>query len=534
MVAETFWEVIRLPILAGLSLSFAVEALVRPGVALPWRRPLPALALHTALWLLVFLVEMAQFQRPWFAAAVALALLTILVLVNNAKVQALREPFIGQDFEYFLDTIRYPRLYLPFFGIGKAIGAAMAVMLAIGLGLVLERPLTASLALTAFLSGFATLGLVAVGLLLWALRAGLPLSFSPEQDIHALGFLASLVPYLRAERRCPELPTPFYTDRTRPAGETLPHLVLVQSESFFDPRPWYPALRPDLLARFDALKRSAHWHGRLEVPAWGANTVRTEFAFLSGLSPAQLGVHRFNPYRKFARHSPHTLVGLARQMGYRTLCIHPYPAGFYGRSKIFPGLGFDRFMDIKSFDEQGKSGPYIGDVALAEKIRTELAAASKQPLLVFAITMENHGPLHWEQARPGEDRQYSTEPFPQGCEDLTIYLRHLANADRMAGMLDTALNALDRPAWLCWYGDHVPILPEVYKQLGAPDGCTEYLIWSNSGRATGPQRRDQRVEDLGLVLLAEAGLISPADSPPAACRPQGMNGNICRTMRWTD
>jgi phosphoglycerol transferase MdoB-like AlkP superfamily enzyme len=208
-------------------------------------------------------------------------------------------------------------------------------------------------------------------------------------------------------------------------------------------------------------------------------------------------------------------------MGYRTLCIHPYTAGFYNRSTIFPGFGFDRFLDIQSFAGLPKSGPYIGDTTLAEKICTELAAASDRPLLIFAITMENHGPLHWEQPLPGEEALYTNAPFPQGCEDLTIYLRHLANADRMAGLLDTALRGLDQAAWLCWFGDHVPIMPQVYARFGFPDGRTDYLIWSNRNGASGGQRMDRRVEDLGLLLLEEAGLILPEGFPPAEHHFQG-------------
>ncbi|MBV5331614.1 LTA synthase family protein, partial [bacterium] len=90
--------------LVGLALSLLIERLLRPGVqALRQRHP-AALVLHGGLWLLVFAMELAVFRRPWFAAVMGLTLLAVLVLVNNAKYQALREPFIFQDFEYFVDT----------------------------------------------------------------------------------------------------------------------------------------------------------------------------------------------------------------------------------------------------------------------------------------------------------------------------------------------------------------------------------------------------------------------------------------------
>ena len=77
-------------------------------------RPLVAWALHLGLWLTAFGAIVLLFGRPWFAATAVSAVLLLLVLVNNAKVKALREPFVFQDYEYFTDAIRHPRLFIPF------------------------------------------------------------------------------------------------------------------------------------------------------------------------------------------------------------------------------------------------------------------------------------------------------------------------------------------------------------------------------------------------------------------------------------
>ena len=53
----------------------------------------------------------------------------------------------------------------------------------------------------------------------------------------------------------------------------------------------------------------------------------------------------------------------------------------------------------------------------------------------------------------------------------------MAGTDSMLGYLLQALPALDRPVVLCVFGDHPPILPEVYAWLGMPDGTTDYAIW---------------------------------------------------------
>ena len=60
----------------------------------------------------------------------------------------------------------------------------------------------------------------------------------------------------------------------------------------------YPQVKSEVLQHFDRARREADLCGLFEVPAWGANTVRTEFSFLTGVDVLKLGVDRFNPYRR--------------------------------------------------------------------------------------------------------------------------------------------------------------------------------------------------------------------------------------------
>ena len=101
---------------------------------------------------------------------------------------------------------------------------------------------------------------------------------------------------------------------------------------------------------------------------------------------------------------------------------------------------------------------------------------------------------------------YQTPP-PAGCTDLTIYLRHLRNADRMLKALRTHLDDSARPGCLCWYGDHVPIMPQVYAALGAPDGRTHYCLWRSDQRRRDADAAEIGVEDLALQLCVVAGLL---------------------------
>lgn len=492
----------------GGALSFVVEAAARPRPRAPWRRPVHALAVHLSVWTAAHATLLALLARPWFAAALALAALLVVVLVGRAKFDALREPFVCQDFEYFTDALRHPRLYLPFLGWWRLLGAVLACAGAFWAGLVLEPPHfdgQASARASAVLGCFA----VAAGALCAARAASarLDTSWVAQRDVRAWGLVASLWRYGSQARHLPTLAPPFAgLPLCLPArAEAVPDLVTVQSESFFDARESYACLRADLLPRYDALRAQALAHGRLTVPAWGANTIRTEFAFLTGLEEAELGVHRYQPYQRLAASGVATIASRLREAGYRTLCVHPYHGTFYGRDRLMPLLGFDQFIDGAAFAGAAREGAYVGDVALASLVTDLLRAERDRPLYVHVITMENHGPLHWERVTAEDRNDVAGVPLPQGCDELVAYARHLRHADSMLGMLADALAAQPRDSGLCFFGDHVPIMPAAYRLLGEPPGHTHYLAWSPR-RPGGGAARDLRASALARDFLARMGM----------------------------
>jgi len=502
---------ILLPICATGALVFAIERFVVPGTLNFWRRSWRANGLHAGICLLMFTFALVIFRRPYFAGINVAASFLFLVLVNNAKFHSLREPFIFQDFDYFLDAIKHPRLYLPFFGFKNAVVVAITIVLSLCAGIYMEAPITSHHAIIHFILSLTGLACCGGMLLIAGCWQDPKITLNPTLDLFKNGLLACLFHYYLDERNseninkhCKETSI-FNIDIANllPTAE-LPNLLVVQSESFFDARHLFHGIRPDVLKEFDAIQASASLSGKLSVPAWGANTVRTEFAFLSALSESHTGIHRFNPYRKLVKENFPTIASYLKHAGYRTVCVHPYPASFYQRDRVFPLMGFDEFVDIASFDQailKDQSSPYVSDAAVAKKVCDLLSETSSRPIFVFVITMENHGPLHLEKVLPGETQSLYLKPPPDKCEDLTIYLRHLANANQMAKTLREHLVSLARPGWFCWYGDHVPIMPQVYKEFGAPDSQTDYFIVGPKSEE-GVQKLNINAHELSAHLIS--------------------------------
>ncbi len=159
MAVDLFWLAVALPLLAGVCLSILFERLLQPGTTPVWKRSWATHCIHVGLLLLVFAFALVVLRRPWFATAIVMACLLLIVQVSNAKYHSLREPFIFQDFEYFTDALKHPRLYLPFLGVGRAIIVFLGFGAAFYAGLTLETSLTESLPAANF---FSKVGILAV------------------------------------------------------------------------------------------------------------------------------------------------------------------------------------------------------------------------------------------------------------------------------------------------------------------------------------------------------------------------------------
>ena len=531
-------------------LTVLAEKLVKPGTRFPICNP-KIVAVHFFISNCFFYFILIFTGRVLFTAILGFSLFLLLIFVNNAKYKSLHEPVLFSDYDYVLDAFRFPRLYLPFLGVGYILGIIVLIFIA-GCCYYYD-----SLRIELFdfqnYSLFWCMTNIVISLLVLYISSnvGNAVRFNPLSDLNNYGLLLSIWCYFIEYCKKPTVVSPFENlkfhlkqkiiDGTEDIqqnscesskffensslnkyksdslqGENsflpdnpqtvdvlncaelkksdLPHLIAIQSESFFDPRKWNSNIKTDILKNFDILRSKSVMHGLVKVPAWGANTIRTEFSFLSGVAPEKMKVHQFSPYQICARNFEiKTMVEFLKSMGYYTVCIHPYFSSFYHRNIIFKKWGFDEFFDLKSFSDGQKCGAYVSDYALAEfalKIIHKNKAEGKHVFL-FMITMENHGPLNLEPIEDHEFRYYFNEIpvnqennrfFYRTYRDLAVYLRHLKNCDQMLYMLSNELEKICDNCSVVFYGDHIPILGDLYDSDGCPDARVPYFIWNNKQR----------------------------------------------------
>jgi Sulfatase len=453
--------------------------------------------------------------RPVFAGVAILAAGAGLALADQAKRDTLREPVVFSDMSELPQVFTHPQLYLPFAGTGLVLGGA-AVALTSGAALFLLEPelwrpgpllVLLPPALVVAL-GWAMARQPALGWVAAALRRLGP-SGEPLDDIVRLGPFATLFahgmiaaaerPARRARVTAPAIARGW-------AGRAAP-LVLVQCESFFDARRLSPLVPQDLLPGFDAGRGAGATFGRLAVPGWGANTMRAEFAVLTGIGDDELGLDRFNPYHAFVRVRIPSLAWRLQQEGYRTICLHPFDRRFFRRDRAMPALGFESFLGRESLGG-GRRPPYCPDPELARRILETLETAGPRVFL-FAITMGNHGP--WSaRGEPTEEAVFAADGVP-GAGELQRYLAGLRRSDEMIEILLAGLQ--DRPeAVLGFYGDHLPSLPRAFGHFGFDEWASDYFLWRNASAA--PRNLDVPAHRLPALILDT--LAAPRRTAPLA------------------
>ncbi|TPK98296.1 MULTISPECIES: LTA synthase family protein [unclassified Mesorhizobium] len=296
-----------------------------------------------------------------------------------------------------------------------------------------------------------------------------------------------------------------------------PDIVVVMSESFWDPTQLPGvAIKPDPIPTVRALRS-----GSMFSPEFGGMTANIEFEALTGFSNAFLPAGSI-PYQQYVRTPTPSLATFLKSQGYRARAIHPGTNWFWNRGAVYADFGFNDFRSEETLPPMQKRGPLASDAAMTDEIIRE-ADASDDPVFLFAVSLQNHGPY--------EPYRYSNPTHSVGApisswarESLLSYAEGSADADHGLKRLIDWAKARQRPTIIAFFGDHLPPLGPVYVETGylkdnvAPrkepsDAALEHhdtplVIWSNR---SGP------VENIGSVspaflpyhILTTAGISHP-------------------------
>lgn len=296
--------------------------------------------------------------------------------------------------------------------------------------------------------------------------------------------------------------------QSRETGDTVKptNIIVIQLESFvdsyffkdmnyeYDPLPFLHRLQQDYSS------------GKVSVPVFGGQTVKSEFEFLTGLSMDNLPTG-YNPYVQYLHSNPvDSLVKYMKESGYTTTAIHNYQGEFFNRNDVYYNLGFDRFVPYETMPNVEKKSPDIiwaGDGVLKEEIGKVLDH-SEGGDFVFTVSVQLHGSY---SAIPKEEYPMvmSLNPDENGEVNeefegqIAYYTSQMIEFDKAIQSIVEYLEARGEPTFLLMYADHLPTLCN--NIVSEEDRyTTQYYTWNNLGIAKEEEEKDMELYALSTYL----------------------------------
>ena len=293
------------------------------------------------------------------------------------------------------------------------------------------------------------------------------------------------------------------------AGLSKPNIIVIMNESLTDFDYLLNVQTTDEpLPKFKAMRENCV-RGTLISSIYGGNTPNSEFEFLTGCSLAFLpqGVVT---YQQMIDHELPTFVTHLKDLGYSASAIHLYNPEYFSRSRIYPLLGFDEFININNTTVQiDIIGDYATDESSFRAIKQLYENSDGNPFFAFCVTIQNHGGYwHW-----GRDILV-TNANSDYANDYATLLRKTDNA--FADLIEY-FSEVNEPTLVVMFGDHQPnLFDDFYNAIWDGYTLTEeektylkakvpFIIWANYDIEEA-ELDEMSINYLGPTILRTAGL----------------------------
>ena len=273
-----------------------------------------------------------------------------------------------------------------------------------------------------------------------------------------------------------ELDEKYSRENHTQTNEEKPNVVVIMSESFWDVSKLEGvSFNKNLYENLNKFQK-----GELAPPAIGGSTANTEFEVLTGMSMYFINPGVI-PYNVYLRTDTSSIARVFKDNSYDTTAMHPNSGWFYNRDKVYKYFGFDKFLDVYSFNQSDYKGGSVSDDALINKIIGKLEdKSSDKPQFIFAITMQNHDPYNDKY----ESTDITVKSDVLSAEEkniMTNLAQGLYDSDQALGKLISSIEKSGKPTLVYFFGDHasrfgsVQDYYDLYDRLVNTDKAEDYL-----------------------------------------------------------
>lgn len=291
-------------------------------------------------------------------------------------------------------------------------------------------------------------------------------------------------------------------NQSRTTNLTDNTVIMVLSETFSDPtRVPGVSFAEDPMPNIRQIK-SETTSGLMLSPGYGGGTANIEYQALTGLSMANysdtlsIAYQQLVPGQKWDQ----SLNQLWNEKNGEdsSVAFHAYNRNMYFRDINYKKFGFSKFYATDGKPKLTNLYPidsawYASDESFYSQVLKKMQSSDGNKFYQV-VTMQNHMPYE-DIYTDNQFKELDTSENLQENERLNIetYTKGLNYTDQSTQDFLNALNNIDRPITVIFYGDHLPgIYSTAYSDsdniLGLHE--TDYFIWSNNASSAAGTKLD--------------------------------------------
>ncbi|MGG5462928.1 LTA synthase family protein [Clostridium sp. B9] len=123
------------------------------------------------------------------------------------------------------------------------------------------------------------------------------------------------------------------------------------------------------------------------------------------MNTSMLPLRQGSTFFRYPNTTYNSLPNILEKDGYSTVAIHPDKGSFWNYAQGLTGIGFDKFTDYYSFNQDEVIGMGLSDGSYFKQVAPMLKEM-KEPFYAFTVTLTSHGPFDL----PGEYRKLKLSP----------------------------------------------------------------------------------------------------------------------------
>ncbi|MBN9219156.1 MAG: sulfatase-like hydrolase/transferase [Mesorhizobium sp.] len=269
----------------------------------------------------------------------------------------------------------------------------------------------------------------------------------------------------------------------RPAGERMPHIVMIMHESTFDPRQLGIPIS-NTFERF--FTPPGALSGALHVDVFGGSTLQTEFSVLTGLSSLSFGNDSRYVFHLLSGRVRHTLPLALKGLGYSTSHISCDRPSFVNCGRFYRSAGFDVVSYAETLPPPFDAARWKRenhDEQLYDHARGQLTNRLQGGASCFLsiTTLMNHGD-HRRRIFPIERHAdlrreaVAATGIPSYGEYAVRLAESVAAYDAFREQLEIMLSG--QPAVIVRYGDHQPSFTTTLTGLPPSDPVLRWTFYT--------------------------------------------------------